>query len=117
MYPPSIADQLRRRGHDVESAQADPELRDLDDRRLFEIAQTGERALLTENVADYAPLDAEYRAANKPHHGLVYTSDARFPRGAAGTIGALVKALDAFLKERPASTANSAVHWLGRRRA
>jgi len=61
-YPPSIAAaQLRERGHDAVSVQEEADLRGMTDAGLFAEAQRRKSAVLTENVADYMILDAEYR--------------------------------------------------------
>jgi NADPH-dependent 2,4-dienoyl-CoA reductase/sulfur reductase-like enzyme len=39
MYPPVIAEQLRRRGHDVVAITEQPELRSAEDAAVFVIAQ------------------------------------------------------------------------------
>jgi hypothetical protein len=97
MFPPALAEQLRRRGHDVEAVKEHPALIGLPDPEVFAHAQATERVLVTENVSDYLLLDAEYRAAGRGHAGLIFTSDSAFPRGRRDTLGALVAALDSRL--------------------
>lgn len=113
-YPPSIAEQLRERGHDAISAQEEADLRGMTDPDLFAEAQRRNRAVLTENVADYLVLDAEYRGRNLAHWGLILTSNRTFPRGKAATLGALVKALDELLPEAGLDDRSSRVIWLQR---
>ena len=113
-YPPSLAKQLRDRGHDVSSVQDEADLRGIADPELFAEAQRRHRAVLTENVSDFLPLDAEYRSRQLAHYGLVLTSNRTFPRGQAATIGALVKALEKLLGERTSEMPSSAVIWLER---
>lgn len=113
-YPPSIAEQLRERGHDVVSAQEEADLRGMTDPDLFAEAQRRNSAVLTENVADYLMLDAEYRGRNLAHWGLVLTSNRTFPRGKPTTVGALVKALDELLREAGSEDRSSKVIWLQR---
>jgi predicted nuclease of predicted toxin-antitoxin system len=113
-YPPSIAEQLRERGHDAVSAQEEADLRGMTDPDLFAEAQRRSRAVLTENVADYLVLDAEYRSRNLAHWGLILTSNRTFPRGKATTVGALVKALDELLLEADLEDRSSRVIWLQR---
>ena len=113
MYPAVIAEQLRDRGHDVKAVVEDHELIGLPDPSLFAAAQADERAVATENVPDFAPLHAEYASNGLPHHGLIFTSDNKFPRGAPGTVGALVGALDDFLEHPPPlAPAEGWAHWL-----
>lgn len=111
-YPPSVAEELRERGHDVLAAQGEVDLRGMTDPELFAEAQRRECAVLTENVADFLSLDAEYRGRNVAHWGLVLTSNRTFPRGKAATLGALVKALDELLREDRSEERSSQVIWL-----
>jgi len=112
-YPPSIAEQLRERGHDAVSVQEEADLRGMTDPDLFAEAQHRNSAVLTENVADYLLLDSEYRARHLAHWGLVLTSNRTFPRGKSTTVGALVRALDALLRSGPEDR-SSKVIWLQR---
>src|SRR6476646_9414191 len=52
MYPASLAEQLRLRGHDVSAVTERPELRSLPDADVFAVAQQEGRAVMTENIAD-----------------------------------------------------------------
>ncbi len=113
-YPPIIAHELRDRGHDAVSVQEVPALRGLTDPDLFAEAQRRERAILTENVADYLALDAEYRSRRLSHWGLILTSNRTFPRGLAATLGALVKALDELLAQMAQDDRDSKIAWLQR---
>lgn len=113
-YPPSIAEQLRERGHDAVSVQEESDLRGMTDPDLFAEAQLRNSAVLTENVADYLVLDAEYRGRHLAHWGLVLTSNRTFPRGKSTTVGALVKALDELLREADSEDQSSKVIWLQR---
>jgi hypothetical protein len=111
-YSPVIAEQLRERGHDVESVVERAELRGLGDRELLERGTAERRALLTENAADFMPLLRDAAAAGEAHAGVVFTSPVAMPRG-AGTIGVFVDALDRFLGERRADDAlANQVAWL-----
>ena len=100
MYAPTIASQLRLRGHDVVSFH---ELGDLlvtgaSDADVLVAAQREERTLVTENVRDYRPLESALLADGSHHAGVVYTSNRQFPRGNPATAGRLVRALDALLR-------------------
>jgi hypothetical protein len=80
MFSDTIAQQLRVKGHDVLAVVADPALVALpDDQVLAHAAATG-RALVTANVKDYLPLDAQYRAAGQAHAGLILVSTKTFPQ-------------------------------------
>lgn len=111
-YPPSVAEQLRGRGYDVTAVQEEVGLRGFTDPELFAEAQRRKSALVTENVADFMPLDAECRGRNLAHWGLVLTSNRTFPRGKATTVGALVKALEELLREEGSADPSSKVIWL-----
>jgi hypothetical protein len=113
-YPPSIAEQLRERGHDAVAVQEEVDLRGMLDPDLFTEAQRRNCAVLTENAADYIMLDAEYRSRHLAHWGLVLTSNRTFPRGKATTVGALVKALDDLLRNAGSGGPSSMVIWLQR---
>jgi hypothetical protein len=113
MYKPSIAVQLRRRGHDVVAAGAEATLAALADSDLFASAQAELQTIVTENIQDFLQLDQQYRSVGRGHYGIILTSDRRFSRGSARHIGELVRALDRFLAEQPAEpAAASLVHWL-----
>jgi len=113
-YPPSIAEQLRERGHDAVSVQEEAHLRGMTDPDLFAEAQRRNSAVLTENVVDYMMLDAEYRGRHLAHWGLVLASNRTFPRGKTTTVGALVKALDDLLRKAHSEDRSSQVIWLQR---
>lgn len=91
MFAPAIAEQLRRRGHDVVAVAADPDLRALSDVALYEWATTHRRRVVTENVKDFRPLVA---AGVGP--GALFTSSRTFPRSRRSP-GPLIDALDRWL--------------------
>ena len=103
MYPATVAMQLRKRGHDVVSIH-DPDHRWLEgepDEKVFAAAVSEGRAIVTENVPDYRRLEVEALADGQAVPALVFTTNRRFPRGRAATVGQLVIALLALLAERP----------------
>ena len=111
-YSPSIAEQLRDRGHDVVSAAERASLRGVSDRELLDRAAGEGRALVTENVADFMPLIREAAAGGERHLGVIFTSPRSLPR-AADTIGLFVQHLDALLREHTANEAlTDQVRWL-----
>ena len=112
MYPQAIAEQLARRGHDVDAVTARPDLRGLDDRALFMHAQAESRTIVTENIVDFSRIADEQDGAGRAHHGLVLVNPARYPRGQRRTVGRLVRALDRLLGEHPHKRADSRRHWL-----
>lgn len=103
MYAPAVAEQLRARGHDVLSIH-DPGFRWLEgepDREVFAVAVSEGRAVVTEDVAGFGQLEAESLAQSEQSPGLIFTTNRQFPRGDPATIGRLVLALDALLREPP----------------
>ena len=106
MYPATVAEQLRARGHDVFSIH-DPGYRNLEgapDEEVFAAAAAEGRALVTENVPDFRRLESEVLGRNDPAPWLIFTTNRQFPRGDPGTVGKLVRGLDALLKEPPAAS-------------
>jgi hypothetical protein len=97
MFSDTIAQQLRAKGYDVLAVVADPALVALpDDQILARAAATG-RALVTANIKDFMPLDAQYRAAGQAHAGLILVSAKTFPQDRSYThavTAALVSMLD-----------------------
>lgn len=110
MFPAAIAQVLRADGYDVVGVQEEPGLRQMSDPFLFAAAQDAGRAIVTENVKDFAPLVAGLHAGE--HHGLVLTTNRTFPRHRSGFIAALVTALRALLQAHPEAEPRSLVHWL-----
>jgi predicted nuclease of predicted toxin-antitoxin system len=113
MYPYSIAEQLRARGHDVVAVGERPALRGAPDAAIFAAAQEQRRAIVTDDVG-FRAIEAEHRARGEPHHGVIFTTNRRFPRGRAATVGRLVRALDRFLSHQASSLADgpSFTWWL-----
>jgi hypothetical protein len=112
MYPPVIAEQLCRRGHDVNAVTAHPELRSFSDPDLLRVAQDQRRAVVTENVADFISLVDDYDHRGRAHHGLVFVNPAKYSRGGARTIGRMVTALDRLLHATHGDEPTSARRWL-----
>lgn len=103
MYAPTIAEQLRARGHDAASVH-DPEYRTLEgepDDEVWAAAVAADRVLVTENVQDFRRIETHALARAQPAARLIFTTDRQFPRGDPATIGRLVTALDALLDTEP----------------
>ncbi len=109
-YPPRIAVELRRRGHDVAAAPERPELRGISAADLFALMPAERRAILTEDAADFLPLVRAAVVRGTDHFGIVLTSPRQFPR-TVRSIGRLVSALDAFLTARPSDDALRGQTW------
>jgi hypothetical protein len=96
MLSDDIADQLRKRDHDVVAVVADTGLVGLPDDQILAHAAATSRALVTANIKDFVPLDAQYKAAGRQHAGLILISTKTFPQGRSFT-GVIVDALAALL--------------------
>lgn len=99
MLPPAVAEALRDRGHEVSAVAERRELRGSSDRAIFERGLVEERAIVTQNVADFRMLATEARRAGREAPLLLFTSSRAWPRGSSHPIGRLVEALDALLRE------------------
>jgi hypothetical protein len=100
MLSGTIADELRSKGHDVLAVVADPALLALPDDQILAHATATGRALVTANIKDFMPLDAQYRAAGQAHAGLILISSKTFRQDRAYT-AAITSALSAFLDQDP----------------
>ena len=79
-HSPEIARQLRSRGHDVTSVAERPELRGLSDAELLRVLSEERSALLTDDVADSAPIQRALAVQGDEHGGLVFSSPRSMPR-------------------------------------
>jgi predicted nuclease of predicted toxin-antitoxin system len=110
-YSHLIAEQLRERGHDVVAVRERSWHR-CSDEELLEHCAAEERALLTNNVADFVAIAQRWAAEGRPHAGLVFTSDASLPRTRA-TIGTYVQLLEELVNEHPGEVPFvDRIHWL-----
>jgi hypothetical protein len=112
MLSGGIAAQLRAKGHDALAVVDDPGLLGLPDEQVFAHAAAAGRALVTVNIKDFMPLDAQYRAAGRTHAGLILISTKTFPQGRAFTV-AVTSALTGLL-DQPGQTQNGHVLFLTR---
>jgi Domain of unknown function (DUF5615) len=80
MFPESMAEQLRAKGYDVRAVVASPEFARLPDEQILVDASEAGRALVTVNIKDFMPLDAQYRATSRSHGGLILVSTKTFPQ-------------------------------------
>jgi hypothetical protein len=119
MLAPSVAEELRRRGHDVIAVAADPDLRALADDDLFRLAASDPsssssdvagRRIVTENVKDFRPLLRRAQEAGTPGPGVLFMSSRRFPRSRRNP-GPLIDALHAWLR-RPDVAQRPPEDWL-----
>ncbi|MGR6965292.1 DUF5615 family PIN-like protein [Geodermatophilus sp. URMC 61] len=78
VYPRRLAEQLRAEGHDVVAVVELPDLVGREDAEVARLAREHGRAVVTENVVDYAPLDVD------EHAGLLLVNARRWPRTPSG---------------------------------
>ncbi len=84
MISPRIARELRERGHDVQAVKRDRlELSGRSDRELIRLMADEERAIVTNDVADYQPLHDRLLADGEQHAGMIFTPDVTMPRNKA----------------------------------
>lgn len=95
-YSSQIAAVLRSQGHDVVAA-VERGWQLLADEELLSVCAGEQRALLTNDVGDFALVARRWNAEGRGHAGLVFTSDASMPRSRR-SIGVYVEALDAVMK-------------------
>ncbi len=117
MYTHAIAEHLRVRGHDANAVferadRSEIGHRGLADTSIFALAQTEQRALVTENIPDFSAIADAYDQRGQDHYGLVLVDRGRYRRGSPGTIGRMVTELDRLLEEHPETTPTSLRHWL-----
>jgi len=111
MLDASIAEQLRLRGYDATAIQGDAELEGKQDPDLLRSAGELGRAIVTDNVADFARLHQRFLAAGEDHAGIILVSPARFPRSKR-TIGLWIEALAAFLEDHSEASLKGICVWL-----
>lgn len=112
MYTPAIAEQLREREGDANAVTERPELRALADSDLFALAQAEQRAVVTEDIADFSVIADDYDLRGQAHFGLVLVPSGAYPRSSPATIGRMVTALARLLSKHPGEAATSMRHWL-----
>jgi Domain of unknown function (DUF5615) len=116
MWTPTIASELRKRAFDViaisEPAHAG-RYAGISDDEVFALAQKEDRAIVTDNVADYEQARRGWESRGQAHHGLIYALNPPFNRHRGeGIIGQMVRALAHFLSSPDAEQPFSRVHYL-----
>lgn len=114
MHAPAVAEQLRADGHDAVAVKERTEWIGLPDKDLLDAAAAEGRAVVTENVKDFAALDRAWTATGRQHAGLVFTHPRRFPRAVGNHVRRLADALAVFVDGNGASLrgVGSFVWWL-----
>lgn len=114
MHSPAVATRLRADGHDVIAVRERLDMTGLADRDLLALVTQEGRALVTENVKDFAALHQMLAAAEESHAGLVFTHPRHFPRHERTSAARLATALARFLTTEASSLrrVESFVWWL-----
>lgn len=114
MHAPAVAALLRNRGHDVDAVKERADLVGLADADLLAVAAAEGRALVTENVKDFAALDRLWTSTGRRHAGIVFTHARRFPRAAGNYRHKLADALALLFPEAGSGFSSSEpfVWWL-----
>jgi hypothetical protein len=100
MFSPSIARELRSRGHDVESVSGSSDWQALSDAEVMEVARRECRAVVTNNLRDFRPLHREAIVPGGPgHFGMVFVPGSY--RRTKADVGRIVAALERKLDEHP----------------
>ena len=113
MISPRIARGLREAGHDVQAIKKDrADLAGRTDREIVQRMSTEQRAIVTNDVADFQVIHERMTAAGEDHAGMIFTFDATMPRRKA-TIDLWVQTLAALLDEhRDENALRNRVHHL-----
>jgi len=101
---------LRQAGYDVIAVAERDDLVGRSDRAIFEIANSEQRALVTNNIKDFRPLASEWLAQGRLHGGLILLPSSRTRTRSA--IPALVAAIEGVLREHPDGL-NGSECWIG----
>jgi predicted nuclease of predicted toxin-antitoxin system len=91
MYPPALAAALTANGVEAVTVSG-LGMAGTPDADVFAYAVTDQRAVLTENVADFVAIAAQHSTMGAHHHGLLITLSSRFSRRPSG-YGRLVTAI------------------------
>jgi predicted nuclease of predicted toxin-antitoxin system len=100
-HSPRAAAELSKSGFDVLAASTDQRFRSASDEDVFVLATMEQRAIVTENIADFVVLAARWTVEGRAHSGIILTHPARFNRATKNYPGSLIKALTAFLEAPP----------------
>lgn len=100
----ALAEQLRRRGHDVVAVTEEQDLIGTADDALLEWASGQRRAIVTYNARHFMALVGYRLATLRPFSGVVLLSVHRFPEGKE-RFGQLLRALEELLAAHPGDDA------------
>jgi hypothetical protein len=108
-YSSRIAVSLRDVGHDAITVSERGWEAETDE-DVLALCLGEQRALLTNNVADFAVIVDRWALEGRSHAGLVFTSDKSMPRS-SDWIGQYVLALDDLLQSLPGDDASTDQVW------
>jgi hypothetical protein len=112
-YSPAIAEHLRHLEFDV-IAVAERDWQAEDDESLLALCAGEGRALLTNNVADFAALARRWHGEGRSHSGLIFTSDSSLPR-TKDMIGVYVTTIQTLMMEHSSTEEfDDRIQWLSR---
>lgn len=111
MLHSGIAQQLRKRGHDVEAIQGNMELEGQEDAAVLRLATASGRVLVTDNADDFTRLHRLFLAEGEDHDGILLASSRNLPRSKR-TIGLWVRTLHAFLTSNATKSLKNECRWL-----
>ena len=116
MHGLAVAALLRDWGHDAAAVKERADLIGLSDQDLLQAATAEGRAVITENVHDFAVLHRYILASGQRHSGLMLAHARRFPCSAPNHARVLADALASLLSERGSilDGVDSFVWWLQR---
>jgi hypothetical protein len=97
---PTIAEQLRGRNHDVVSA-IEVRLSGLPDEQVLSSATIDQRAVVTNNIRDFRPMQTDYLKTNRTHYGIVLVPTPKYSLR-RDRLGPLITALHELLVQSPA---------------
>src|SRR6266699_3840759 len=100
---PTVAEQLKARGHDVASA-AEAGLAGVADGQVLSWAAGDRRAVVTNNIKDFRPLHADHLKMSATHYGIVLVPTGKYSLR-RDQLGSLITALDQLLVRSPAGDA------------
>lgn len=102
----ALAVELRRRGYDAVSCrEAGRANQRIGDPAQLAYATTEGRAILTNNISDFIPLDARWKRQGREHAGIILFDN--FP-----PVGALLRRVIAHLDATEPETQHNIVLWL-----
>jgi hypothetical protein len=108
-----LAEVLRSEGHDVVAVTERRELRGQSDDVILAAAVSERRAVITENIGDFAVLHRRAIDEGRTHFGIALASRERFPRRRRSR-AQLLAALRSLLRANPSVDAlRDQLIWLG----